>query len=239
MTQSTHVKRKAEVVDQDSKRPRFVWTKDLHENFIASIFDIGVAHITAEKLLESSSQEKKNLSHTLAARFISTIQEFRFVEKDYSLKQVQELTKIPTAKLHLLEQAPGQMPKKSAPKPVALESSESNSQPVTKPKRVRKQTVSPKPGPRPAPVLSKEALMPYSSGTFLHKEFPNLKDVHVSSRDFLLSLQRTYGILPSSESVGSDASRPFSPLSSDIDSYEFDWERETFDSSVIKMYLEA
>ena len=236
MTSTTHSKRKAELVDQDSKRARFVWTRDLHESFIASIFDIGIAHITTTKLMETASQARKRIEHHLLDRFISHLQEFRFEDRVLSLEQVQELTKIPTAKLHLLEQSPGYVQKKAAPKPLVKERTESPTQPVVKPKRLRNKIISPK----SVSMLSKEALLPYSAGTFLHKEFPNLKELHLPSKEFLLSLQRTYGVVASSaESTVSDNSRPFSPLSSDIDSYEFDWERETFDSSVIKMYLEA
>ena len=236
MTNNSHSKRKPESVDQESKRQRFIWTRDLHESFIASIFDIGIAHITSTKLMETASQAKKDIPHGSLDRFISTLQGFRFEDKALSLEQVQELTKIPTAKLHLLDQPPSNVHKKPVPKQIAKEPSISPVQPVAKPKKVKKKVVSLK----AAPVLSKEALLPYSAGTFLHKEFPNLKDLHLPSKEFLLSLQRTYGLVASSsDSTVSENTRPFSPLSSDIDSYEFDWERETFDSNVIKMYLEA
>jgi len=53
------VKRNSESSDQDKKsKKRFVWPDDLHREFIAAVFDIGLNHASLESLYESLPQHQ-------------------------------------------------------------------------------------------------------------------------------------------------------------------------------------
>jgi hypothetical protein len=80
-------------------------------------------------------------------------------------------------------------------------------------------------------VLSAASLQTYSGSQYLHKEFPHLKDSVALSKDYVAPFR--------SEVSPTDICRPLSPIGSDIDSFNFDWNKEDFDRDVIRMYLDA
>lgn len=103
-------------------------------------------------------------------------------------------------------------------------------QPTSRPRKPR--TVVSRASDPSMPVLSAEALLKRGHDQYLFKEFPHLKDPH---HHVHLPPPNSFA----SDPTPNDVTRPFSPISSEIETYDFDWERETYDSSVIKLYLDC
>jgi hypothetical protein len=102
--------------------------------------------------------------------------------------------------------------------------------------------------PTLSPILSAEMLRPYTtSAAFVHKEFPHLKDNMYKMPLQFDSVKLEMMVATPKSCTSADVSimspteinRPLSPLSSDIDSFEFDLNYEVFSSAVIRMYLDA
>jgi hypothetical protein len=91
--------------------------------------------------------------------------------------------------------------------------------------------------------LSAKSLASYASNSnYVFKEFPHLKDYSLPT---LLPLHNHNDVVASTSTVSEAAIAheevicPFSPLASDLDCLEFDWDKDVFDSHTIRMYLQC
>ena len=198
---SMHKKRKVHSMDKHHKKARFMWPSELHDEFIAAIFDLGLAHITADTILESAEAKGLATSIHQIDRYMHLMRVFRNQRRHANCCKM--VARIPASKLQT---------DSSLSRRPSISSITSGS-PRGQTGLFNEFADQPK--------LSAASLRPFSTGgIFQHKEFPHLKDIldHPTTHD-------------------DDLFRPFSPISSEIDSFEFDWENNAFNSAIIQMYL--
>ena len=196
MEYSSHKKRKVHAQEKHHKKTRFMWPSELHDEFIAAIFDLGLAHITIEHIMEHAEAKGHPANLDLIAVYMRLMRGFRNQRRDANCCKM--VAKIPASKL-ISSEGGSRRPSISS-----ISSSSPRSQTGLFNESIDQ------------PILSAETLLPLSStGKFVFKEFPNLKETVVEHPLY----------------------RPFSPVSSVIDSFDFDWENNAFNSSVIQMYL--
>ena len=218
------MKRAHETSSKANKRARFVWSEELHEAFVSSIFDIGVAHMTSRALFDIARSNHRQFSESRIREFVEQLIAFRFHSKMLGVNDIQALTVIPTAKLNSMQSMSCDPISKAAK--VKMPGSRSSP---------RKSSVLALPG------LSELMLQQFSSSSkFLHKEFPRLKDSSTPSPVGDYPGTNTATTPPTT--IGSDISleeqtRPYSPFECEVDSY-FDVPVNVDDDCFMKLFLD-
>jgi hypothetical protein len=185
-------KRRLDAVNErgHNKKPRFMWSNELHDQFVGAIFDIGASHTTAtaDFLRVAAAESGRAVSSTTIDMFLDRLE----------LYKSQNPVAIKTKKVLYTKKAR-----------------------MAQPARL----------PSVLPTLSAEMLRPYTtSAAFVRKEFPHLKD---------LPIQKANDDVILAEQSPTDICRPFSPISLDIGTFNFDWNKDDFDSSIIRMFTDA
>jgi hypothetical protein len=203
---------KAPYTPRRNKRSRFIWGEDLRKLFIAAILDVGLSNTTPETILEMRSDRSE--LHSSMQTYLSSLKAYR---TDVKLKE--PCLKGPLGRFE------------GGPKINDIKSATDELMRSMIPTTKRKHTKSVKSSPTLAP-LSMEALHQLQSNhdVYSFKEFPHLKDIHYAPPVHTVEVT-------SNDASAMNLTRPYSPISSDIDSYDFDWAKEDFDSTVIKLFL--
>jgi hypothetical protein len=213
-------KRKSTSGHKHHKKKRFMWGEELHQIFIAAMFDIGLAHATLDLIAEAgavATATPRVLSESNMDSLLRLMREFRA-----DGREDKPTLKIPLRHLVSFHKNPrGTSPKGSATSSIA----------VDRPLRTIKPSKYNSDAGLSSSVLSVEALqhIENSQSKYSYREFPHLKVAPII----------TVEVASETDPSPFDVTRPFSPLASEIDSFDFNWTKEDFDSSIIKLFLPA